>query len=602
MRREHTMGIRSKTTDAFSLFRRAFGEEKKKIIALVIMSCVSSVFGGVGIGAIIPLFSFIQGGGAQTSTDQVSVYISHFFAWIGISYSLYSLIFFIFALFLFKAFFLVAINYLAANTVVSFENRMRLSLFAKTFGADWCYLTKHKLGHLDQLITNYVARASAPLNYFGGSIVVSANLLVYIMLALHVSFVVTLLALCMGGVGFLFFKPFFRKNVAASSELSLLSKDFGHFVNQSVLGMKSVKSMSVEKPLLARAALFFDRIRRINLEIAVVRSISNVLIEPFSVAFVLGILVYFLSVEQGLNFGSFAVMVYSINKIFSQTQFLQSDLHSVISSLPFLREVLKYREEAGIHKETDSGLLPFSFTNALQLQNIQFSYTSREPVLTGVTVTLKRGTFLGLIGPSGAGKTTLVDLILRLYRPESGTLLLDGLNSELIRMEDWRRNVGYVSQDIFLLNDTIENNIRFYNPLLTEKEIREAARMANILTFIEKLPRAFKTVVGERGVLLSAGQRQRIVLARVLAQKPSLLILDEATSALDNESETLVHDALIRLKGKITVLAIAHRLSTVKAADILIVLDGGKIVEEGHPEVLLKDKDSYFFKMYHLRT
>src|SRR3989338_1414349 len=172
---------------------------------------------------------------------------------------------------------------------------------------------------------------------------------------------------------------------------------------------------------------------------------------------------------------------------------------------------------------------------------------------------------------------------------------------ESIELTDWRRNIGYVSQDIFLMNDTVANNIRFYDDTVTDKELRVAAKLANIGGFVDTLPQKYETIIGERGVMLSAGQRQRIVIARILARQPELLILDEATSALDNESEIKIQEVIKKLKGKITVLAVAHRLSTVIDSDRLIVLEDGRIVEQGQPAKLLEDKGSYFSKVYNLR-
>ena len=207
---------------------------------------------------------------------------------------------------------------------------------------------------------------------------------------------------------------------------------------------------------------------------------------------------------------------------------------------------------------------------------------------------------VGLIGPSGAGKTTIVDLLLRLFRPQNGELLIDGTNIDEVDKKSWHDNIGYVSQDIFLINDTIENNIRFYNSSLNHKDIAEVTKSANIYDFIESLPDKLQTFVGERGVQLSGGQRQRIVLARILARKPSILVLDEATSALDNESEHKIQEAIKGLRGKLTILIVAHRLSTVMHADKIAVIKDGIIAEEGSPQELLSNTESYFYKNYNI--
>ena len=168
-------------------------------------------------------------------------------------------------------------------------------------------------------------------------------------------------------------------------------------------------------------------------------------------------------------------------------------------------------------------------------------------------------------------------------------------------MNDWREHVGYISQDIFLTNDTIANNIRFYRDSISEDDIVDAAKKANIYDFIKTLPDGLNTIVGERGIQLSVGQRQRVAIARVLVKKPSILLLDEATSALDNESEMQVQKVIEKLKGDTTILVIAHRLSTITNSDKLLVIEEGVISEKGSPKELLKDKESYFYKVYNIR-
>lgn len=219
-------------------------------------------------------------------------------------------------------------------------------------------------------------------------------------------------------------------------------------------------------------------------------------------------------------------------------------------------------------------------------------------MLKGVTFSINRGETVGLIGPSGAGKTSLADVILRLFRPTGGVMSLDGVPADEIDISEWRQHLGYVAQDVFLFNGTIEENIRFYRTALSEDDIVNATKQANIYDFIIGLPEGFNTITGDNGVMLSGGQRQRIALARALAGKPSLLVLDEATSALDTASEKLIQESIRALHGAITVFIIAHRLSTVEHADRLFVLDHGKIIEEGTPSELLAQPGSYF-SMHH---
>jgi len=268
---------------------------------------------------------------------------------------------------------------------------------------------------------------------------------------------------------------------------------------------------------------------------------------------------------------------------------------------PHLVSVINKRDESISHQEeVVANGRSFNFIKQIQVKNIYFSYNDNDYILNDLNFTINKGEFVGLVGLSGVGKTTVVDLILRLLNSQKGTILLDGYNASEINLEEWRNNIGYVAQDMFLINDTIENNIKFYDDRISKSDIIEAAKMANIYNFISHLPEKFKTVVGERGTKLSGGQRQRINLARVLAHQPQFLILDEATSALDSESEKAIQEAIQNLKGKVTVLMIAHRLTTILNSDKVLVLDSGNIIEEGSPNQLLKNKNSFFYKMYHL--
>lgn len=235
--------------------------------------------------------------------------------------------------------------------------------------------------------------------------------------------------------------------------------------------------------------------------------------------------------------------------------------------------------------------------SAIELKNVSFSYDTRNNVLKDVNIVIPRKSTVAIVGESGSGKSTLADILIRLYEPTVGDILADGINYRLFSKSSWLRKITMVSQDTFIFHASIKDNIRIGKPDATEDEIREAAEIALAQQFIMELPEGYDTIVGDRGVKLSGGQRQRIALARALVRKPLIIILDEATSSLDNISENSIKELLSSTGKDRTTVVIAHRLSTIEEADKIIVLDKGRVVEEGRHDELL-DKKEYYFKLY----
>ncbi|MDY2986399.1 MAG: ABC transporter ATP-binding protein [Peptoniphilus sp.] len=234
----------------------------------------------------------------------------------------------------------------------------------------------------------------------------------------------------------------------------------------------------------------------------------------------------------------------------------------------------------------------------IEFENVDFKYeTDTKNVLEKFNLKINPGANLAIVGPSGAGKTTICNLIPRFYDVTSGSIKVDGKDVREIKLESLRNNIGIMQQDVYLFSGTVLENIRYGNPKATDEEVLEAAKLAGALEFIEKLPNGLETYVGERGVKLSGGQKQRISIARVFLKNPPILILDEATSALDNKSEQIVQESLVELSKGRTTITIAHRLTTVQNADEILVMRDRKIVERGTHEELMRKK-GYYYDLY----
>jgi ABC-type multidrug transport system fused ATPase/permease subunit len=253
-----------------------------------------------------------------------------------------------------------------------------------------------------------------------------------------------------------------------------------------------------------------------------------------------------------------------------------------------LERILDFFDETEPHRESGGSEDLRVSRGHVRFEDVRFSYVPGVPILQGIDLEVEGGQVVALVGPNGAGKTTLLSLLPRFIDPDGGRIRIDGQDLRSVTLGSLRRAIGVVSQDPFLFSGTIEDNIRYGRPGATEEEIWAAARVANAFDFVRALPQGFRTQVGERGQRLSGGQLQRITLARAIINNPPLLILDEATSAVDAESETLIREALLRMMEGRTTFVIAHRVSTVRRADRILVMDAGRIVEEGRHEALLR--------------
>ncbi|MFH1326439.1 MAG: ABC transporter ATP-binding protein [Candidatus Falkowbacteria bacterium] len=581
------------------LSRQAFGKYKRQITILTILGFLTGILEGIGVNAIIPLFSIIMGG-KQGGDDIISQFIEKFFLYFDINFSVKYLLIFISLLFIVRAIALVLGGYIQAKITADYEEQTRNNLFSKTLRSSWPHLLKQKIGYLENILMIDIGNSSFLLSQISNTIMILTSLLIYTLVAINISFYITLITFILGGILFLLFKPLIYKTRVLGYETTNVNKKIAHYINENITGMKMIKALSVENQIIIIGAKYFTQLKKIKIKLFLLKNITGAFIQPVSLIFICVIFAFSYKLPN-FNFASLAVIIYLVQRIFSYVQQLQHNLHVTNEMVPFLRSALDYEEKVIKNKEVKGGMGHFKFDDKLEFKDVCFAYNTEKEILTSVNFSISRGDMIGLIGPSGAGKTTIVDLILRLFNPTSGKILLDGKNIFDINMKEWRNSIGYVSQDIFLLNDTIANNIKFYDNSIFEKDIIKAAKMANIYDFIQSCSDGLATVIGERGVMLSAGQRQRIIIARILARQPKFLILDEATSALDNESEIQIQKVIENLKGKVTVLAIAHRLSTVINSSKLLVLDNGKIIEQGTSQKLLKDKESYFAKVYNLR-
>ncbi len=356
-------------------------------------------------------------------------------------------------------------------------------------------------------------------------------------------------------------------------------------------GIRTVKSFSMEPHEKEHfenrnMAVVFQALRTLKAKV-----LSNSTVE---LASHLGVIIalslggyYLIRGELGMSIGDLIAFTAALNTMYTPVKSLARAYSSFQESLGAMERVTEiFETRPTVTEIEDAGTLK-PFKNSIEFKNVSFNY-GRESVLEGIDLKFPSGQLTAIVGPTGSGKSTLVDLILRFYDPTQGAISIDGTDIKTVTLESLLSQIAIVSQDPFLFDTTIKNNLLYGRPDATQEEIEEAARAANIHDFIVSLPEGYETMIGDRGAMLSGGQRQRMTIARALLKNAPILILDEATSSLDTESEAQVQTALEKLFKVRSTIAIAHRLSTIRDADKIIVLEDGKIVEMGTFDELLE--------------
>jgi ATP-binding cassette subfamily C protein len=320
---------------------------------------------------------------------------------------------------------------------------------------------------------------------------------------------------------------------------------------------------------------------------------DRVLIDLAAVATLAGLLLF---AAEGLHLANAEVLLllFLFARVMPRLTSLYGGVHGLLGLLPSFRAVMDLQARCDAAREpAPAADAPVRLTRHVRCEGVSFGYPARTSLaIADLDVTIDAGSTTAIVGVSGAGKSTLADLLLGLLRPSSGRVLIDDVALDPSRLSAWREQIGYVAQDTFLFHDTVRANMRWACPDATDADILDAFRQAAADRFVAALPQGLDTVLGDRGMRLSGGERQRLALARALLRKPSLLILDEATSALDSDNERLVLQSIQALHGRVAIVLISHRLSTLRGADTVYVLDGGRVVEAGSWQGLLARADS----------
>ena len=490
------------------------------------------------------------------------------------------------------------IAYVQQGIVRSFRDR----LFEKYQRLSLDYFHKRRTGEVISRVMNDVVVLNESIDVgFHQLVTDTVTVIVFLTFVLILSWKLTLLSLVVMPILFLFIWWIGRKMRKYSRRAQERMADVNSVLEESISNMRIVKAFSMEgfetRKFFATTYTYFKTL----LKMTRVRHLGNPINDLLATAAAVLILLYagtkIIAGAGEMTAGDFMVFVLAmfalIKPLKSLTQ-IHVKLQIGTAAAQRIFDVLDAEEKI---TDAPTAIDVADFARDMVFDRVSFSYNPQEPVLQDVSFTVGKGEVVALVGPSGAGKSTLFNLVPRFYDPLQGSVLIDGKDIRKFTMKSLRSLMGIVTQETYLFNDSIRDNIAYGLESVTDDAVEQAARMANAHRFIKEFDQGYQTIVGNRGVRLSGGQRQRLAIARALLRNPDILLFDEATSSLDTESEMLVQEAIDRLMANRTTLVIAHRLSTIKHANRIVVLDKGRIVQTGTHDELV-EQDGLYRKLY----
>jgi subfamily B ATP-binding cassette protein MsbA len=416
------------------------------------------------------------------------------------------------------------------------------------------------------------------------------QLLAYIFMLFAISYKLTVFSLLVIPISAFFIAKIVKRLRTQASQAQHLYGVMISYLDEALSGIKIIKAFNATELIKDRFHQENVKYSQLGKKMAKRQQLSSPVSEFLGVAMVTGIVLYggslIINNQSELTPSDFIAYIALFSQVMRPAKALTNSFSTIHSGLAAGDRVLDLIDEKPEIKEDPNAMNLTGFDEAIEIKDLSFSYPGR-PVLKDINLTIPKGKMVALVGPSGGGKSTLMDLLPRFIEPDYGSIRIDGHDIRTVSMNSLRGMMGLVNQESILFNDTIHNNIAFGAPGATAKEVESAARIANAHEFIIQTERGYESNMGDRGVKFSGGQKQRICIARAVLKNPPIMLLDEATSALDTESEKLVQDALNKLMKNRTSVVIAHRLSTIQNADIIVVVDEGRIIEQGSHQELI---------------
>lgn len=568
-------------------------------LRLLAFICVITIFVSVlealNIGLLIPLLESLSGSEGE-STHWISSGVSTVFDALGIPVTLGSILLVLAVIVIVNAGFKYFRYIIGQRVRIDFIVWNRSTNMKKMMNADLEYFHHEKLGVLTDSLTTQ-AQAPGDSLYHIIEIVSAIGILsMYLLTAVLISPELTGIAAGMMFITFLAMQRYVSQAKTIGSERAIRENELQVSAVESFSGIHLIKSFLVGQ---LRWLDFNERSEKVaDSARGLARNHSEMLVLQELILFALVAAIVYVGVSVfDLGIAVMVALLFTLYRLMPQVSLINNRRHGLAASLAAVQRVKEVIGEA-VPPKIVSGDRELNYlTSGIEFDSVNFSYRDGGRVLERTSFVIEKGEMTAIVGTSGAGKSTIINLLLRHYDPVSGQIRIDGVDLKELEIDSWRKHIGLVSQDVFLFNDTVANNITMGRVGYSQEDVVDASKRAYADAFIQQLMNGYDTPIGDRGSNLSGGQRQRIALARAILTKPEILILDEATSSLDSESEQLIQEYITSIKGTCTMVVVAHRMSTIQGSDKIIVLQNGGKVEEGTWESLLVESE--LFGNYH---
>ncbi|MFJ7830490.1 ABC transporter ATP-binding protein [Peribacillus sp. NPDC097284] len=543
-----------------------------------------SVFEGIGIFLLVPLLGLI--GVVELGENTRLSWASNLFDGIPEIISLLIILSVFIVLIIGQGYFQRQQLILNVRIQQSFTRYLREETYKNLIQANWFFYLNKRKSDLINLMTTEVFRVSGGISLFFQFISSLIFTMIQIGLAFWLSYQMTSLILLFGLVLIVFSRTFLKRSQTLGEETLQISQNYLGTITDHFNGIKDIKSNTMEQSQLTSFLNLSEKMEKNYVNFTKLNTLSSLVYKLVS-AFLIAFLVFFSFSYFESQPAQMLMILVIFSRLWPRITGIQSNMEYLVSVIPSFKALIKLKNQSSEAKEINTSnyqsIKPLKIEKGLEFSHVSYRYNSKEDsyALKDINLFIPSNQMTAVVGRSGAGKSTLIDMILGLNRPEKGEILIDHVALTSDNLLTLRKSISYISQDPFLFNATIRENLLLMKPDATDEQIWEALHFSAAADFVEQLPKGMDTEIGDRGIRLSGGERQRIVLARAILRKPAILILDEATSALDTENETKIQKALESLKGHMTIVVIAHRLSTISNADQVLVLDQGEIIQHG---------------------